>query len=217
MLRRGLTLFTVRRAHIELYGNRQPEAGPETAFLGAEQLAWLKRELATSQATWKAIAADMPIGLVVPDQHPGEALRYEAIANDEPGPPLGRELQIAERLRYVQRAGIRNLVWFTADVHYAAGHHYDPERAQIGDFDPFWEFVAGPINAGTFGPNTLDPTFGPELVFQEVAEVANQSPLDERQYFGLARIDAASQVMTVQLLNIAGAVLFEVDLEPRRD
>jgi phosphodiesterase/alkaline phosphatase D-like protein len=30
-------------------------------------------------------------------------------------------------------------------------------------FDPFWEFVAGPIHAGTFGPNPLDPTFGPEV------------------------------------------------------
>ena len=31
---------------------------------------------------------------------------------------------------------------------------------------PFWEFVAGPIHAGTFGPNALDPTFGPEVRFQ---------------------------------------------------
>jgi phosphodiesterase/alkaline phosphatase D-like protein len=22
--------------------------------------------------------------------------------------------------------------------------------------DPFWEFVAGPVHAGTFGPNALD-------------------------------------------------------------
>ena len=33
-------------------------------ILGAEQLAWLKRELAASRATWKVIAADLPIGLV---------------------------------------------------------------------------------------------------------------------------------------------------------
>ncbi len=26
------------------------------------------------------------------------------------------------------------------------------------DFDPFWEFVAGPLNASTFGPNTMDGT-----------------------------------------------------------
>jgi hypothetical protein len=27
-----------------------------------------------------------------------------------------------------------------------------PDRARFTDFDPFWEFVAGPINAGTSGP-----------------------------------------------------------------
>ena len=32
-------------------------------ILGATQLAWLKRELAASNATWKVIAADLPIGL----------------------------------------------------------------------------------------------------------------------------------------------------------
>jgi alkaline phosphatase D len=42
----------------------------------------------------------------------------------------------------------------------AAGHHYDPARAAVGDFTPFWEFVSGPANAGAFGPNPLDGTFG---------------------------------------------------------
>ena len=54
------------------------------------------------------------------------------------------------------------MVWLTADVHYAAAHHYDPARAPFNDFEPFWEFVAGPLNAGAFGPNALDHTFGRE-------------------------------------------------------
>ena len=36
----------------------------DTFILGAAQLAWLKRELASSDATWKVIAADLPIGLI---------------------------------------------------------------------------------------------------------------------------------------------------------
>jgi len=31
----------------------------------------------------------------------------------------------------------------------------------------FWEFVAGPLNAGSFGPNPLVKTFGPEVVFEK--------------------------------------------------
>mgnify|MGYP003694416481 CR=1 FL=1 len=45
--------------------NRQASYGPEAYFLGPTQVAWLKRELKASRATWKVIAADMPIGLYV--------------------------------------------------------------------------------------------------------------------------------------------------------
>src|SRR6185369_8104784 len=37
----------------------------KAAFLGAEQVAWLKRELVSSKAVWKVIAADMPLSLIV--------------------------------------------------------------------------------------------------------------------------------------------------------
>jgi alkaline phosphatase D len=50
--------------------NRQPTLNDEAAFLGAGQLAWLKRSLLDSTATWKLIASDMPISLVVPDLNP---------------------------------------------------------------------------------------------------------------------------------------------------
>ena len=46
---------------------------PETASSGAQQVAWLKRELHSSRATWKVIAADMPIGLIVHDDATGRA------------------------------------------------------------------------------------------------------------------------------------------------
>jgi Phosphodiesterase/alkaline phosphatase D len=105
----------------------------ETFILGREQLAWLKRELLASNATWKVIAADLPIGLISED----------AIALGD-GPPQRREHEIADLLAFMKRAGIRNTVWLTADMHYTAAHHYDPNRAVFADFEPFWEFVSGP-------------------------------------------------------------------------
>ena len=66
----------------------QESYGPDAHLLGPTQLAWLKRELARSRATWKVIAADLPIGL----------FSHDAIAQGD-GPPLGRELEIAELLR----------------------------------------------------------------------------------------------------------------------
>ena len=61
------------------------------------------------------------------------------------GPPRGRELEIADLLRFMKTAGIANTVWLTADVHYTAAHYYDPNKAQFQEFEPFWEFVSGPV------------------------------------------------------------------------
>ena len=103
----------------------------------------------------------MPIGVVVRDA----PSNFEAVANGDNGAPLGRELEIADLLRFIKQRRVRNVVWITGDVHYCAAHHYDPARARFTEFDPFWEFVAGPLHAGTFGPNELDATFGPEVRF----------------------------------------------------
>ena len=80
-------------------------------------------------------------------------------------PALGREIELAELLRFIKRNKIKNVVWITTDVHYCAAHYYDPARAQFTDFDPFWEFVAGPLNAGAFKPGEMDDTFGPQVKF----------------------------------------------------
>ncbi|MFX6918934.1 alkaline phosphatase D family protein, partial [Acinetobacter baumannii] len=72
-----------------------------------------------SRATWKVIASDMPISIVVPDGNPDvEKGTFEAWANGEPGKPLGRELELALLLKFIRDNDIRNVVWVTADVHY---------------------------------------------------------------------------------------------------
>lgn len=195
--------------------NRQTEAGPQTAFLGTEQLEWLKRELVRSRATWKVIAADMPVGLVVGDGKDAEGRdRFEAVANGN-GPALGRELELAGLLRHLKRQKVSNVVWLTADVHYAAAHHYDTKRAQFRDFDPFWEFVAGPLHAGSFGPNTLDDTFGPQAVFVKAPPPGqvNLSPLAGLQFFGEVNIDAQAN-LTVDLRDLSGQSIYSKTLMP---
>jgi alkaline phosphatase D len=44
--------------------NRQETSSAETAFLGTTQLRWLKHSLLASNATWRVIASDMPLGLL---------------------------------------------------------------------------------------------------------------------------------------------------------
>ena len=198
--------------------NLQPVPGADTAFLGREQLEWLKRGLDRSRAVWKVIAADMPIGLNVGDgQTPAGMARWEAIANGNASGPLGRELEIAELLRFIRHRRVRNTVWLTADVHYCAAHYYDPQRAAFNDFDGFWEFVAGPLNAGSFGPNTLDGTFGPQLMFFKAppAGQANLSPYAGLQFFGEVNVDGRSGMLTVDLRDLEGQSVYSKTLAPR--
>lgn len=195
--------------------NLGSEEGGQGAFMGQEQLDWLKKELQASKATWKVIAADMPIGLQVPDGKDAQGqARWEAIANGDPGAPKGRELETADLLRFIARQGIRNTVWLTADVHYCAAHHYHPDRAAFHDFEPFWEFVAGPLNAGSFGPNPLDATFGPEVVFQKAPPQANTSPLSNFQFFGEVEIDGKTAELQVTLRDQDGRPQFTQKLQP---
>ncbi len=190
--------------------NRQIAASPDAAFLGSTQAQWLANAVATSTATWKVVAADMPLGLVVGHQ-PGF---HEAVANGDAGPPVGRELEIAGLLKTLKQRRVQNVVSITGDVHYCAAHHYDPSRAKFSDFNPFWEFVAGPAHAGTFGPAPLDGTFGPEVRFSGVPPdlPPNRPPSAGLQFFGVLEADPRTGVLSVALVNAAGRRVFTAEL-----
>lgn len=178
-------------------------------MLGAQQAAWLVDALATSRARFKLVACDQPLALVIPD---GDTTgRQEGFANGGAGAPLGRERELADVLIALKARGVKNVVWVTADVHYAAAHFFDPARAGL-DYTPFWEFVAGPIHAGTFGPNDLDPSLGAELEFiwAPPPGTGNLAPWDGLQTFGT--LDVEPDVLTVGLWGIDGKQRFSVAL-----
>ena len=149
-------------------------------ILGAEQLAWLKRELAASHATWKVIAADLPIGLVSDD----------AVALGD-GPPERREHEIADLLSSMKRAGIRNTVWLTADMHYTAAHHYDPNRARCSGFRAVLGIRLGPACMPAPGARANSTTpLVPEAMYQKgcsAEQGENLAPCFGLQFFGQRR------------------------------
>ena len=206
----ALDLRSYRGANSE---NRQTSLDASSALFGASQLATLKARLKASRATWKIIGSDLPIGLVVRD-FPSF---YEAVSNGDDGPPSGRELEVADLLRFIRDQKIRNVVWVTADVHYCAAHEYHPSRATFTDFDPFWEFVAGPLNAGTFAPNPLDATFGPQVKFNgtSVTTKPNRPPSEGLQFFGTLNISAKTRALTAKLHDLSGKTLYSVELPAR--
>ena len=110
---------------------------------------------------------------------------------------------------------IRNVVWITGDVHYCAAHHYDPTRATFTDFDPFWEFVAGPLHAGTFGPNALDPDVRPGSEVRRHPARHEAEPAADRRLPVLrhaAHTSAKTRALTAALHDLSGKTLWSVEL-----
>jgi alkaline phosphatase D len=180
--------------------------GPDDYLLGPDQVAWLKRELMRSQATWKVIAADTPIGYIV-----------NTAGIEHADGPRGRGLEIAELLSFIKHAGIRNTLWITADLHYTAAHYYDPNRAVFQDFAPFWEFVSGPIHAGTWTQVPMERTFGPQVVFHNASSEEqgdNLAPCFGLQFFGQVAIDGETQTLTVALKDVEDRTLWSITLDP---
>jgi alkaline phosphatase D len=187
-----------------------PNLGPSGALLGERQARWLVDGLAASRATWKVVAADLPIGRVVG----GTDVGWDSVSNAVGGAPLGREVEMAQVLRGLRDRRVHNVVWLAADVHYTSAHHYSPERAAFAEFDPFWEFVSGPLNAGAFGPAALDPTFGPETVFVHAPSSPVSSPLDGFQHFGEVEVAPGGEELRVVLRDQYGAALWSTALTP---
>jgi alkaline phosphatase D len=188
-------------------GRRASAYGPDAHLLGLTQIAWLKRALNGSRAIWKVIVSSLPLGLLTDD----------GIAQGN-GPVLGRELEVAGLLSFIKRAGVRNVVWLTADMHYTAAHYFDPNRAVFQEFEPFWEFVSGPIHAGTWSPGELDNTFGPRVLYQKgcaAGEEVNLAPCFGLQFFGHVAIDGATGAMTVTLKDVEDRALWATNIEPK--
>jgi alkaline phosphatase D len=205
-----------RGPHLDLFcldmrSYRGPNSAADGAgILGPAQERWLVDQVTRSTATWKVISADLPLSL-----RSNHADDLDSPANGDPGAPAGREEEIARVLAAFQRAGVRNVVWLTADVHYTAAHHYSPDRAAVTDFDPFWEFVSGPIASETFAVKEPDATFGPQVVFAKGNDTdQRQSPRAGNQFFGHVAI-AADGLLTVTLHDGSGVPLWSTDLEPQ--
>jgi alkaline phosphatase D len=140
------------------YRSRNDEADtPENAktMLGARQLAWLRDGLRRSSATWKIVACDVPVTIPTGS----ELLGRDAWSNG--GHTSGFERELLGLLGSLDAAKVRNIVFVTADMHFA--QFIRSSRDYNGDRDPlvFHELVAGPLNSRVSKPIWLDETTKP--------------------------------------------------------
>jgi alkaline phosphatase D len=204
--------------HLELFlldersfrGDNDKNTQASLEMLGEKQLKWIKQSLKASQATWKVIASDDPLSIIT-----GGAGDYDAWSQND-SRVLGREAQLADLLKFIKDEKIKNVVWITADVHFPAAISYEPSRATSQDFEPFWEFVIGPVHAGAFGPADnlpLDPSFGANYEFSVFPSEANLPP-PNNQFFGSVDIDAQTANFSASIHDITGKVVYKKVLTP---
>lgn len=187
-----------------------------SALWGDEQVEWLVRGLVASRARWKIVTLGMPLALVLPHTYAGEASTQDGLGQGE-GPPLGRELELVRVLSACRAAGVANVLFLSADVHYAAVHRFDPSRAVYKDFAGFHEAVAGPLHASSFPTKALDPTFGPEVLFQvEEPRSSGSGPVAGRQSYGVVEIAKGTHELAIRVYSGTGAELHVTRLVPQR-
>jgi len=164
--------------------NAALDDGPEPkTMLGPAQRHWLGDVLRNSDATWLVIVSSVPIALPT-----GPNGRRDSWADGGTGAGFARELLAL--LDVARRAGRRNLVFLTTDVHFtdALVHRPFPE-------DPGFvvhELVTGPLSAGLFPFDELDTSLGTERLLHHVPEGPVRTLADARPYFtwGEVAIDA---------------------------
>jgi alkaline phosphatase D len=179
---------------------------PDAQLYGRPQLAWLKRGLRRSTAQWKLVLTGQPLSLLAPAWP--DRTSFDGMAGG-PGDPLGREHELDDLLRFLKAHDLHNVVFLSGDLHLAAAVHHHPDRATMQQFLPFWEFVAGPLHAGAYGPAMPDPTFGPEVRYERGAPDGQLGigPWSDRQFFGEVSVSGASGALSVRLFDNTGALL----------
>ncbi len=174
--------------------NTAPD-GPTKTMLGAEQLAWLKAGLKNSTATWKMISS--------PDQISAPSNCPDACDNwTNSGGPTGFEREFIDISNHILQNQIKNVIWLTADGHYAQVVSYDPNSDQNSDY---YEFTAGPLSALLFFVSALDPTLNPTLLYGD-ATYPN---------FGLISINGASGKMELEFIDRGGESRYKKSFEPK--
>jgi phosphodiesterase/alkaline phosphatase D-like protein len=56
--------------------------------------------------------------------------------------------------------------------------------------EPFWEFVSGPIHAGSFPQNRLDNTFGPQIAYVKGGKARENTSISGREAAQYIRFDS---------------------------
>jgi alkaline phosphatase D len=153
-------------------------------MLGAHQRQWLEEILRSADATWLVVVSSVPLAIPT-----GPATRRDGWADGGTG--LGYERELHALLATARDAGRRRLVFLTTDVHFTAAFRHRPFADDPG-FEVL-ELVTGPLSAGLFPIDEVDPSLGSERLLFHVPDGAVRTLAEARPFFtwGEVALDAA--------------------------
>jgi alkaline phosphatase D len=168
--------------------NTDPD-GPDKTMLGAAQRRWLLEAVASSTATWKVVMTSVSLSIPTGRAARDSWTNANFLGFPEPGAGFATERDAV--LESLRSAGVRNLIFLTADVHHAEILRHQPAAAWS-----FHEFAAGPLAAYHGLSRPVDQGMNPQTLFG----------LGGIDNFGVIDLDAGS--LTVRIIDVNGTVRF---------
>ncbi len=199
-------LFIVDQHQYRSRNDLRDTASNNKTLLGKAQLRWLEQGLLNSNATWKIVSLDDPITIPV-------CVQKETLTN-----PLGCDnfapdgisnmtftRERNEFLKFLDEHGIKNVVFVTTDVHFAANivvnQDFNGDRKNF----TYYELVSGPLSAIPnspnllIPPNPLDPTIHATYLYKE-------GPIFNFGYYKIEHENDGKAHLISQVLDVNGLV-----------
>ena len=154
-------------AHSYRSRNDLPDTSSNKTLFGKDQIQWLEQGLKNSNATWKVVSDDDPItipncskeGLHQPQGCDNWATNGKvswSFANER-----------NQFLKFLDDNNIKNVIFITTDTHFPSNVLIDQDFNHDGHRLKLYEFVSGPVNSGTFGPDPIDRTINATYLYNE--------------------------------------------------
>src|SRR5215204_322239 len=195
---------------LDVHSYRSVNTLPDTlqnnkTLYGKQQLDWLMNKLLSSNATWKIISNPIPI--TIPD-----CIGYMHACNNWATNNASNTLTFTKErnqfLKFLDERNIKNIIFLTTDVHYAATVKVSQDFVRDGDLFTFYEMTNGPLSVYSIDkPYPLDPTINATYIYTESAlfnfgHIKIEKEKDGKYHFIYNIIDSNNRIRPNSTINL---------------
>lgn len=202
---KNLDLFLLDAHSYRTVNTLQDTPQNNKTLYGKQQIDWLKNKLLLSNSTWKIISNPIPI--TIPD-----CIGYMQACNNWATNSASNTLTFTNErnqfLKFLDERNIKNVIFITTDVHYAATVKVSQDFDRDGDLFTFYEMTNGPLSVYTTDkPYPLDPTINATYLYSESAlfnfgHIKIEKEQDDKYHFIYDVIDSNNRIRPNSTINL---------------